>query len=217
LQIVYSGPFEKNAVELDPLTVLGILSGIASLSGYSMRDLVSIKRNQQVGLANTLARILAAFEPVDDELTGIWAVNKWDYAYELHSAFHVSGSLAVLYKDPAEQRWLGSLYLRYQKSISGRPILGSGGWLARQRGHRIDGAYAIEIRKSDARKYTGNSTQVYREPKRGIMDSGEFSYLQLNPDGKLIGEFRNTNTKGHADVAFHQRGRWRELPQLTSA
>lgn len=192
----------------DSLTILAFISQITGTTIDKLNKIDTSNYNNVITLST--ATLLSIFDDPQDDLVGLWSLNRWDYIGEVHNKYYVSGRLAILYKDSRNSKWVGTLFLRYQNKATTTGLIKPDGWIERIRGHCFDGIYSVELRRGSGDNYYGSSTQIFRRPE-GLMHSGEFKELRLVDKGKLVGEFINTNTSGRADIAFHMRRRWHEI------
>lgn len=190
-------------MSLEWMSVVGFLVQVSGVSAADILRRFDNKSEKRL-ISRSMIGLLSVFDDDNDPFTGLWELNRWKYEWEYHKGYHVMGRLAVLYRVPNSDLWRGTLFLKYCRSPSDK------GWRARRRGDLIDGIYDIEIQKEGKSSYGGTSTQKYRDPKSELMNSGEFSNIRIDKE-KLVCKFFNTNTRGQADVVFHQRKRWKEL------
>ena len=187
------------------LLVLAFAEAIATVSGYSVKNIVKrIGRKEQRLLNLSMIRLLSIFDKVDDPLTGLWDLNSWKFKAEDNTNQYVNGNLAILYSAPDTGHWKGILSLRYMRKPSDK------GWWARKRGYIIEGAYNVEICKENENSYAGTSTMVYRNPDAEFRNTSEFSNMRIIGN-KILCRFENTSNFGEADAIFHQRKRWNEI------
>ena len=186
---------------------LTVASFLAQLTGFSIADILKQSSKTKKEWINlSIVRLLAIFDNVEDPLTGLWDLNRWNVKSSEKKKY-VAGKLAILYKIPENDIWKGSMYLKYCRNPTDK------GWRAKKRGDIVEGLYTIEILKQGGTTYQGTSTQTYRKPKKELMHSGEFHNMRIS-DGKITAVFINTNSRGKANAVFHQRKRWKEVDSI---
>lgn len=184
---------------------LTLISILAQITGFSIADLRKLSKSKKDLVNPGVFRLLSIFDKSDDPLTGLWELNTWD----MKNQKYVSGKLAILYRNPETEFWKGIMYLKYCRTRNSK------GFIAKSRGDITESVYEVEFWEKEislgaGTLYRGTSTQIYRKPKKEFVYAGEFDDMEII-DGKLSGTFRNTTSPGQANVAFHQRKRWKEI------
>ncbi len=188
---------------------LNLVAIISSLSGMNIKDLMKIRKKQEIHnvTVKSLIRLFSIFEG-DDKLVGYWNVAKWTYL-----DYHVYGALSILFKYPNEEKWFGILTLTYNRRKSKNLIHNSIlHFIDRLNGSFFQGIYKVELKAKDGH-YIGSTSMIYRNPEINKRFNGEFKQLQFDKSNDLIGEhFNDPNNK--AFVKFNQRKRWKEINEI---
>lgn len=88
-------------------TTLELIGSIASILGFSLRDLRDFKerRSRSAILVRSVARCLSAIESGDDGLVGNWTLERAEYQYGRHRGLYESGNASVLYPLEFGRTW----------------------------------------------------------------------------------------------------------------
>lgn len=196
-----------NIVELT-----GLVGSIASISGYSLRDITKIAKNKKDALLllQTATRYLTAQEIKDDGLVGLWTLEQASYVYERHCNWYVTGNLAVLYATERGERWHCQLFLEYRKFHSGLPYFPANGYLAHVFGACVTGIYEVIVVRGKDGNLIGQSSMMHAYPSQHVKDQAIIE--QIYVDGQsLIAEVKNTNTQGQGVYRFFMRKGWKDV------
>lgn len=192
--------------------MIGIIGSLASITGFSLRDLVRFNKKKRHGklLIQTVVRYLAAFDRKDDGFLGNWSLEKLDYSYERHSNWYVTGNLSVLYPLESRNRWQCQMFLEYRKFHSGLSVFPANGWIAHKLWLCVSGVYDVVLERQLNGKIEGQCSMIQVEPKRHVKDQAKLYNGRLDGN-RLIWEAENTNTKGKGTFVFFMRKRWKDF------